>query len=129
LKASEGARTLAEIEYKSSFLFVDAEKINYDEKAVEKVLLKNNGEGLLMLEELKKRLLKLQPVSEQAIETMLRGLAEEKQAGLGKVAQPLRLAICGSTVSLPIFVSIDILGIKETLKRVDRTVSKFSPNI
>jgi glutamyl-tRNA synthetase len=58
---------------------------------------------------------------------MLRGLAEEKQAGLGKVAQPLRLAICGTTVSLPIFESVDMLGIEETIKRIDRAVSKFSP--
>jgi len=125
LKASEGARTLAEIEQKSRFLFVDCDKIEYNEKDVEKVLLKNSGEGLAMLGELKKRLLELKTVDEKAIEEMLRGLAEEKKAGLGRVAQPLRLAICGTMVSLPIFESIDMLGIKETIRRIDRTVDKF----
>jgi len=127
LKAGEGARTLAEIEHKSRFLFIDCDKIEYNEKDVEKVLLKNNGEGLAMLGELKNRLLKLQTVSEKAIEDMLRGLAEERKTGLGKVAQPLRLAICGTTVSLPIFGSVDMLGVEETIKRIDRTMSKFSP--
>lgn len=127
IKAGAGARTLAEIEQKSRFLFIDAEKVEYNEKDVEKVLLKNNGDGLTMLAELKKRLSQLEVVSEKAIEDMLRGLAEEKKAGLGKVAQPLRLAICGTTVSLPIFDSVDMLGIEETIKRIDRTVSKFSP--
>jgi glutamyl-tRNA synthetase len=127
LKAGAGARTLAEIEQKSVFLFIESDKIEYDEKDVEKVLLKNNGEGLSMLSELKNRLLKLQTVNEKAIEEMLRGLAEEKKAGLGKVAQPLRLAICGTTISLPIFDSVDMLGIKETIKRIDRTMSKFNP--
>ncbi|MCX5632378.1 MAG: hypothetical protein NTW93_01675, partial [Phycisphaerae bacterium] len=125
IKAGAGARTLAEIEQKSRFLFIDCGKIEYDEKDVEKVLLKNNGDGLAMLAELKNRLLKLNEVSEKAIEDMLRGLAEEKKAGLGKVAQPLRLAICGTTVSLPIFDSVDMLGIEETIKRIDRTVDKF----
>ena len=129
LAASKGARTLAEIEQKSRFLFIDRDKIEYDRKAAEKVLLKNNSEGLAMLSELKNQLLGLETVSEKAIENMLRRLAEEKHAGLGRVAQPLRVAICGTTVSLPIFESVDMLGIEETIKRIDRTVSEFSPNI
>jgi glutamyl/glutaminyl-tRNA synthetase len=129
IKAGEGARTLAEIERKSRFLFIDCDKIEYNEKDVEKVLLKNSGEGLAMLGELKNRLLKLGVISEKAIEDMLRGLAEERKVGLGKVAQPLRLAICGTTISIPIFESVDILGIEKTIKRIDRTVLKFSPNI
>ena len=129
LKASAGARTLAEIEHKSRFIFTAGDKIEHDQKDVEKVLLKSSGEGLLMLGELKKRLAALEVVSEQAIENMLRSLAEEKKAGLGKVAQPLRVAISGTTISLPIFESVDILGIDETIKRIDRTISKFSPDI
>jgi glutamyl-tRNA synthetase len=127
LKAGEGARTLAEIEHKSRFLFIDCDKIEYNEKDVEKVLLKNNGEGIVMLGELRKRLLRLETMSEKMIEKMLRQLAEEKHIGLGGVAQPLRLAICGTTVSLPIFESVDMLGVEETIKRIDRTMSKFSP--
>jgi len=63
--------------------------------------------------------------SEENIESMLRGLAEEKQVGLGKVAQPLRVAICGTTVSLPIFGSVKMLGRQNTLDRIDCTLESF----
>ncbi|OHB57337.1 MAG: hypothetical protein A2Y12_09510 [Planctomycetes bacterium GWF2_42_9] len=125
LKASHGARTLAEVDHKSRFLFVEADKIEYDQKDVEKVLLKN-GEGLAMLALLKERLTSLSSITEESIENLLRGIAEEKQIGLGKVAQPLRVAICGTTISLPIFESIDMLGIECTIRRMERAINKFS---
>jgi len=64
-------------------------------------------------------------LTEQGIENMLRGLAEEKRVGLGKVAQPLRVAICGTNISLPIFDSVRMLGKESTLKRIDNTLKKF----
>ncbi|PKL47036.1 MAG: glutamate--tRNA ligase [Planctomycetes bacterium HGW-Planctomycetes-1] len=126
LKASEGARTLADIDHKSRFLFTEDGKIEYNSKDVEKVLLKNNGEGLAMLAELKTLLSLLPVLNEETIEKMLRGLAEEKKVGLGKVAQPLRVAICGTTVSLPIFESIDMLGLDATIRRIERAINQFS---
>jgi glutamyl-tRNA synthetase len=54
-------------------------------------------------------------------------LAEEKQVGLGKVAQPLRVAICGTTISLQIFDSVRLLGKDNTLTRIDNTLKKFQP--
>ncbi len=128
LKASQGARTLADIDHKSRFLFIEDGKIEYNQKDVEKVLLKNNGEGLAMLTELKTLLSQLPVLNEETIEKMLRALAEQKQVGLGRIAQPLRVAICGTTVSLPIFESIDMLGLKETVKRIERTIKKFEEN-
>ncbi len=123
IKLCEGARTLADIERKSRFLFFEDDEIQYDEKAVKKVLLKSNGlENLAIVRD---RLNGLEELSEQAIEDMLRGLAEEKQVGLGKVAQPLRVALCGTTVSLQIFDSVQMLGREKTLKRIDNTLKKF----
>ena len=123
IKLCEGARTLADIERKSRFLFFEDDEIQYDEKAVKKVLLKSNGlENLAVVRD---RLDALEELSEQAIEDMLRGLAEEKQVGLGKVAQPLRVALCGTTVSLQIFDSVQMLGREKTLKRIDNTLKKI----
>ena len=123
IKLCEGARTLADIERKSRFLFFEDDEIQYDEKAVKKVLLKSNGlENLAIVRD---KLDALEELSEQAIEDMLRGLAEEKQVGLGKVAQPLRVALCGTTVSLQIFDSVQMLGREKTLKRIDNTLKKF----
>jgi len=123
IKLCEGARTLAQIEQKSEFLFMDDDKIKYDEKAVKKVLLKSDG--LTILGIVREKLAAMEELTEQGIEDMLRGLAEEKQVGLGKVAQPLRVAICGTTISLPIFDSVRLLGKENTLKRIDNTLKKF----
>lgn len=124
IKICEGARTLADIERKSRFLFTDA--VEYDAKAVDKVLLK--GDGLAILAIVRGKLAAIDQFSEDKIETMLRTLAEEKQLGLGKVAQPLRVAICGNTISPPIFDSVQLLGKEVTLKRIDATLEKFSPD-
>jgi glutamyl-tRNA synthetase len=68
------------------------------------------------------KLAAMEQFTEQAIENMLRCLAEENQVGLGKVAQPLRVAICGTTISLPIFDSVELLGKENTLARIDTTL-------
>ncbi len=124
LKLCEGARTLADIERKCRFLFTDSDEIEYDDKAVRKVLLKSDG--LAVLAVVRDRLAGIDELTEQSIEEMLRSLAEEKQLGLGKVAQPLRVAICGTTVSLPIFDSVELLGKEDTLKRIENALRKFA---
>jgi glutamyl-tRNA synthetase len=120
---NEGARTLEQIEQKTRFAFVPNETVEYDDKAVKKVLLK--GDGLNMLKAVGDALGTLKELTPEAIETLLRGLAEEKQVGLGKVAQPLRVALCGTTISPPIFDAVDLLGIDNTLKRIQQTLNQF----
>ncbi|MHC4759353.1 MAG: hypothetical protein ACYTE8_11920, partial [Planctomycetota bacterium] len=127
LEINEGARTLEQIENKCRFLFYTNDKIEYDEKAVKKVLLK--AAGLEMLNLVREKIAAMQKISEEDLEDMLRGLAEEKQVGLGKVAQPLRVAICGATVSPPIFNSVKMLGKDNTLARIDNTLRKYSETI
>ena len=121
---NRGARTLADIEAKSRFLFIADDAIEYDEKAVKKILLKHDG--LAVLAVVRQRLAALEELTPESIENVLRSIAEERQAGLGKVAQPLRVAICGTTVSPPIFDSVDLLGMDNTLQRVDMTLAKFA---
>ena len=126
LEINAGAKTLEMIEQKSRFLFLADDEIEYDEKAIKKVLLKGDGAGLGMLKIVRDKLAAMDELSESAVEDMLRGLADEKQVGLGKVAQPLRVAICGNTISPPIFDSIQLLGRDNTLTRIDNTLEKFA---
>jgi glutamyl/glutaminyl-tRNA synthetase len=121
IRLCEGARTLADIERKSRFLFVPDDAIEYDEKAVKKVLLKGDAGTILRIE--RDSLASMEDFDCPNIETMLRSLAEQRQVGLGKVAQPLRVALCGTTVSLPIFDSVQILGREKTLSRIDRVLT------
>ncbi len=123
IKLCEGARTFADIERKSVFVFLDDSQIEFEEKAVQKVLFKDHG--LEILGQVRQKLAALDPLTEHGIEEMLRGLAEERQVGLGKVAQPLRVALCGTTISLPIFDSVSMLGKERTLRRIDLTLQRF----
>ena len=123
IKMNDGARTLEQIDQKTRFAFIANDEMTYDPKAVKKVLLKAGG--LEMLERVGKELAALPELTPESIETLLRGLAEEKQVGLGKVAQPLRVAICGNTVSPPIFDAVDMLGLENTLERIKRTLNEF----
>ena len=124
IKLCEGARTLADIERKSRFLFLDNDKIEYDEKAVWKVLLENDGLAILQI--VRDKLTAMEEFTVQKIENMLRSLAAEKRVGLGKVAQPLRVALCGTTISLPIFDSVQMLGKEKTLARIDIAVKRLA---
>jgi glutamyl/glutaminyl-tRNA synthetase len=124
IKICEGARTLADIEHKCRFLFIANDKIEYDPKAVQKVLMKDNG--LAMLKIVREKLAAMAELTEQGIEDMLRALAEQNAVGLGKVAQPLRVAITGFNISPPIFDSVQLLGKQNTLARIDTTLKKFA---
>ena len=123
VRINEGARTLEDIEKKCRFLFAANDGLEYDPKAVKKVLLKKDGLAFLKL--VRDRLASMEELTPESIENALRALAEEKEVGLGKVAQPLRVAICGNTVSPPIFDSVQLLGMDNTLARIDITLEKF----
>ncbi|MHC4361128.1 MAG: glutamate--tRNA ligase, partial [Planctomycetota bacterium] len=123
IKVNAGARILADIDKKCRFLFIENNQVKFDEKAVKKVLLKD--QALTILQIIRDKLNAMEDFTEENIETLLRSLAEEKQVGLGKVAQPLRVAICGNTISPPIFDSVQMLGIENVLARIDITLKKF----
>jgi glutamyl-tRNA synthetase len=56
------------------------------------------------------------------LETAVREFSSESGLGLGKVAQPLRVALSGRTVSLGVFDMMDILGRTESLARLEDCV-------
>jgi glutamyl-tRNA synthetase len=123
LKINAGARTLEQIEQKSRFAFIADDAIVYDDDAVKKVLLKSDG--LAMLAAVSQGLNSLPVLTPESVEELLRSLAEQKQAGLGKIAQPLRVALTGTTVSPPIFDTVDLLGLDRAQRRIALTIQKF----
>ncbi len=56
--------------------------------------------------------------SPEALEAIVRGYAEETGAKLGKLAQPMRAALTGRTVSPPVFDVMAVLGREEALRRL-----------
>ena len=65
---------------------------------------------------------------EEVIEEKLSSLAAELGIKVNGVFQPIRVAITNSTVSLPLFDSIRLLGMDETEKRLARAVKLFEEN-
>ncbi|MBP9692889.1 MAG: glutamate--tRNA ligase, partial [Alphaproteobacteria bacterium] len=82
-----------------------------------------NEEGLEILKLMESYLAALPESrwSEHQLENYAREIAEEKDLKLGKVAQPLRAALTGSTVSPSVFDILHVLGKDQSLERI-RTV-------
>ncbi|MEM9029988.1 MAG: glutamate--tRNA ligase [Pseudomonadota bacterium] len=70
------------------------------------------------LAELAKELATIDNWTVEAVETAIRAYAEGADVKLGKVAQPLRVALTGSMISPPIFDLLAVLGKAETLARI-----------
>lgn len=117
----ERSRTLRDPVEQNRYFFTD--DFAYDDKAVQKNLAKNDGEGFTVLAALRDRLAALEPWSGTAAHEAIKALAEERGLGMGKVAQPLRVAVTGGTVSPPIDVTLDILGRDQTIARIERCLS------
>jgi glutamyl-tRNA synthetase len=125
LAANVGLRTFADVPAKCSVLFVADDGFDYDADAVEKVLLKNAGQGLGVLAEMRQRLAAC-PWTASDLEAMLKGYCGTTGLGMGKVAQPIRVAVTGRTVSPPIFDTLMLLGREKTLARIDRCLARFA---
>jgi glutamyl-tRNA synthetase len=109
----ERAKTLLELLDQASFLFV-SRPIVMDEKAG-KVL---DAEARKQIGLLIPRLQSVAPFEAQPIEAEVRKFAEETGIKLGKVAQPLRAALTGRSVSPPVFDVMHALGPDEAIARL-----------
>lgn len=76
----------------------------------------------IYLKEIAEELSKINFVPE-SIEKVIRGYAEGKGLKLVKVAQPMRIALTGKTVSPPIHEVLDILGKDNTIERIRRAIA------
>jgi len=117
----ERARTLKEMAANSVFFFRDVTE--YDPKAAAKHL---TGETAPMLADVRSRLTALGEWRAPAIHEAILAVAAERGAALGKVAQPVRVAVAGGTVSPPIDVTLEILGRAVTLARLERAEARAS---
>jgi len=114
----ERVKTLREMAQASRYLFSDIE--GYDEKAARKHL---GAESRRPLQAVRQRLAELQTWESGAIHQAVLGVAERFELKLGKVAQPLRVAVTGGTVSPPIDMTLELLGRERTLQRLDRALA------
>lgn len=124
LNITRGFRTFADIPAKCGVLFGPDDAFDYEEKAVKKVLEKSEGTGYAVLADLRGKLADFDfSAGAEGVEKFLADYCQAAELGLGKVAQPLRVAVTGTAVSPAIGETLDILGRDKTLARIDRCLA------
>jgi len=109
----ERSKTLAEMA--DSALFYFSANIVYEEATAKKFL---NAESAAILHHITKQLEALNTFGEKELEGVFKSAMEQTGLKLGKVAQPVRVALTGKTASPGIFEILHVLGKKRTVERL-----------
>jgi len=112
----ERAKTLVDLAAQARYFFAPVE---IDPKAKEKFL---TAETRPVLEAIRAGLASAAAPDAAQLEALFADTARSRGLGLGKVAQPVRVALTGGTASPGIYDVILILGREETLKRLDDAI-------
>ena len=115
-------QTLAELGQKTRFFF--QAPTEWNAKAVRKHILK--GDGTPRLAAAKQALTSLTDWTQAGLEDCIGTLAEEQGHGLGKYAQPLRIALAGTAVTPSIFETLALFSQDEVLNRIDALLEHLS---
>jgi glutamyl-tRNA synthetase len=113
----ERAKTLKEMAANSRYFFEDVR--TYDEKAARKNL---TVEALAGLKAVHERFASLSEWQASSIHEAINEVAASLGLGLGKIAQPVRVAVTGGSVSPPIDVTLEALGREAVLERLKRAI-------
>jgi glutamyl-tRNA synthetase len=114
----ERARTLNEMAQNSLFFFCNIEA--YEETAARKNL---TSEAVPVLQALEQGFRALGDWNAGSIHEVINAVAHRYGLGLGKVAQPLRVAVSGGAVSPPIDITVALLGREKTCERIEGALS------
>jgi len=109
----ERVKTLQEMAENSRYFFGDS--VQLEEKASAKHL---TVEAKSLLQEFLADLNTVSSWTASTLHDTLKTFAEKKELSLGKIAQPLRVAVTGSTISPPIDITLEIIGRQRTLSRL-----------
>ncbi len=112
------SKTLIEMAEGACFYF--QEELTYEKNGDDKFL---KPDVLPLFEDLKKRLERGPEFDLPGLERLFEDFLEEKGIKLKKIAQPLRVALTGKTVSPGIFEVMNVLGKQKVLNRINRAIS------
>ena len=113
----ERAKTLKEMATNSRFFFEEIS--SYDEKAVSKNFKPESEEPMRRVRE---GLAALKDWDATSVHNVIVRTAESMGLKMGKVAQPVRVAVSGGPVSPPIDITLELLGRQTTLARLDKAM-------
>lgn len=113
----ERCRTLKELAHAMRYYLL--EYVEIEPKAREKYI---NSETIPVLRELYEKLESLEDFKQERIEEIFMEFVNKRGYKLGQIAQPVRVAITGSTVSPGIYEVLELVGKERTLKRIRRVL-------
>ena len=115
----ERSRTFAEMAERAAFLVVG--EVRFDEKASKKFL---KPAARPILADLHTRLARLDSWSEDSLEACFEEVRHQHgDVGMGKLAQPVRVAVTGSSASPGIYETLAILGQDRTVSRIEAAIA------
>lgn len=117
----ERFKTFQDLLNQTRFFFTDM--IEYDQAAADKFLRKEGISALL--KEVHLSISQVDTFDKKTLEGSLRALTERLGVGFSKLAQPIRVAITGKSVSAGIFETMELLGKEKTLKRLDYAIKNL----
>lgn len=118
------SRTLVEMALGAAFFFKEA--IEMDASAQAKFLTPDIRP---LLTELLQRLSAVSPFTAAEMETIFKNVMEEKGIKLSKLAQPVRVALTGRTVSPGIYEVMEILGKDRSLQRLKKAIDLIPTDV
>jgi glutamyl-tRNA synthetase len=114
------AAVLSEASRPVAFILINDDAATYDQAAITKHLHAGEPTGLSLLAAFRDELVRTSPFEPAAIEAAVSRWCESRGVGLGKLAQPIRVALTGAAVSPPLGVTLTALGRDRVLRRIDR---------
>ena len=120
----ERAKTMVELA-DSALFYVQARPLALDEKAAKTMA---DSAMAADLAEFAAQIAAQADWTRETLEETARVFTEARGQKLGKIAQPLRAALAGSSVSPPIFEVMEVLGRDETLGRIEDATSGARPS-
>lgn len=117
LAQRERSKTLVEMAAASVYFYKDFD--NYEEKSAKKNL---TVDAIAVLTRLHEAFAAVTEWEKEILHQVVHSVAESMTLGLGKVAQPLRVAVCGSAVSPAIDITLALLGQEKTLVRIVKAI-------
>lgn len=112
----------------AGIFFLDAPK-HYDKKAVDNFVSRNNNEGLKILKNIYTILECLDIWDRGQMQSIIAAYSEINKVPMKKIAQPIRIALAGNIISPPIDHTLEILGRKESLTRIDNFINAHKKDI
>ena len=114
---AERSKTLREMAEKSSYFY---QEVQYHEEAVNQHL---TAEAIPVLIAMRDGLTGLEQWHKEAIHQVIVAVSEKLALKLGKIAQPVRVAVSGNTMSPPIDITLQLLGRERTVERLSAALA------